>query len=107
MPHPGYMDNIRAHTIRDDFWNFEDDAKYKREERARKNGLEPCTNCGRGVKPGNGWVVEIINGGGQAAHRDDTANPNDDGYMGCWVVGPECGRKIPMEYRTKWNGWDE
>lgn len=93
--------------VPDDLWGIDDDRKAANEDRARKAGLEPCTICGRGVKPGNGWVIEVVNGGADIAHPGLGVDQNDPGYMGCWVLGPECGKKIPREFRLKWNGWDQ
>lgn len=86
-------------------FGVDEDRKAANEDRAYSRGLEPCATCGRGVKPGSGWVVEVV-GGGSSIARPGTADNSDAGYMGAWVLGPECGRHIPLAFRTKWNGWD-
>lgn len=91
----------------DALFGTDDDRQQANRARAQERGLEPCTTCGRGVKPGSGWLVEVVDGGGQIAHPDHKADTSDPGYMGMWVLGPECGKHVPREFRVKWNGWDE
>lgn len=91
----------------DALWGTDDDAKARNEARAHDKGLEPCATCGRGVRPGNGWLVVVIDGGAHIAAVDSEPDENDPGYMGAWVLGPECGKHVPSGYRTKWNGWDQ
>lgn len=74
--------------------------------RAEDKGLEPCEICGRGVAVGKGWVIEVADGGA-AVVRPGTADVNDPGYMGSWVLGPECGKHVPAEFRTKYTGWED
>ena len=84
-----------------------EEAKVKRAIAAQDRGLEPCEACGRGVAAGSGWVITITDGGCAVLHPDDDGPEAeaDGGYMGSYVWGPECGRKVPAEFRTRWNGW--
>ena len=78
-------------------------------DRAREAGLEPCTHCGRGVKPGAGWVTVVLHGGSTVAHPDspEAQDTSDSGFMGAWVLGSTCAKGIPAAARARWNGWDE
>jgi hypothetical protein len=76
------------------------------QRRAEKAGYEPCTRCGRGVKPGSGFVVTVIDGGARFAPTDTPADENDSGFMGAWVIGPECGKSIPVTHKTIYAGWE-
>jgi hypothetical protein len=62
-----------------------------------------CIACGRMVKP-EAAVHIVLGGGGNGLYpaegfNEDTAMEEDDGYLGAAVLGPECGRTIPAEYR--------
>lgn len=83
----------------------QEDAKASRETAARRAGLEPCELCGRGVsKDGNGFWIEVVDGGSAIA-KPGTADESDSGYMGHYLVGPECGRKVPAAYRADVGSW--
>ncbi len=85
--------------------NMDDDAYTRNSQLADKRGLLPCTMCGRGVSDGKGWLVFAVNGGGNflsvqqwpAWESDKTVNHAGD--MGYWLLGPECGKKLPKAYR--------
>lgn len=81
------------------------DTRSRREERAQEQGLEPCTHCGRGVAVGSGWITVVIGGGDQVVHPDEPVDETDGGYMGAWVLGPQCAKSIPVTARKKWEGW--
>jgi len=49
----------------------------------------------------------VVNGGAHISRPGSNPDTNDPGYMGGWVLGPECGKKIPADFRKKWNGWHE
>jgi len=52
-----------------------------------------CLLCGRVLAAGPaGWVTLID--GGLLAEPGDEINELDEGYMGCYPVGPECRRKV-------------
>jgi hypothetical protein len=78
----------------------------KRYASAQNKGLEPCTICGRGVAEGKGFLVMGINGGDflaadqWEAWEADT-NADHAGDMGYWILGSECGKKIPADYRKQ------
>lgn len=81
------------------------DRKDANEERANRAGLEPCATCGRGVR--EGWFVVVVDGGAALLHPDhwdDPAAEADPGYMGGWILGPECGKHVPGEYRRREQG---
>ena len=66
------------------------------------NGYECCLACGRRTVEGRGYTVILGLGGSRLIHPDDeqAAEQHDLGYMGVWMVGPECGKRIPKEYRV-------
>ena len=90
----------------DALFGIDRERKARNEAAAERKGMEPCATCGKGVKPGNGWMVEVVDGGAGVA-QPGQADETDPGYMGCWVLGPECGKHVPAAFRVKWNGWDE
>lgn len=78
----------------------------KRYLSAQNKGLEPCTICGRGVAEGKGFLVMAVNGGQfleaqqwDAWEADTTVNHAGD--MGYWILGSECGKKIPANFRKE------
>lgn len=86
------------------FWGVDDNRRDANERRAQAAGLEPCVVCGRGVR--NGWEVVVSGGGTDLIAWDDyEADPaayvDDPGFMGCWTIGPECGKGIGKEYRRR------
>jgi hypothetical protein len=94
-------DTTTTTTVRVDLSSGVDyDRKYANEGRADQRGLEPCYVCGRGIKEGSGWRVEIVDGGGSAA-MPGTADVNDPGYCGTYPIGSECGKRVPLAFRTK------
>lgn len=90
-------------------FGVDDRRKYANEARAAAAGLESCTHCGRGVRPGAGWVTVVVNGGATVAHPDspEANDDTDPGFMGAWVLGSTCAKGIPATARARWNGWDE
>ncbi len=76
-------------------------AGQNRYEKAANAGLEPCELCGRGVRVGQGFMVHATNGGNELADLTVEYEPNA-GDMGWWVLGPECGRKIPAKFKKKY-----
>jgi len=93
-----------------DLFNLDLDpnTRAKREQRAADAGLETCTHCGRGVKPGKAVVVVVTGGGATVLHPDDEteADTLDNGYMGAWLLGSTCAKQIPAEIRQTWEGWN-
>jgi hypothetical protein len=90
-------------TIDDTFglWN----ERYEHNSnKAYSQGLTPCCMCGKGVKENSGFNVWVVLGGSSLLHVDEWDNQsqkqNDAGDMGCWLVGPECGKSIPADYKT-------
>ena len=65
--------------------------------------FECCVACGRRTTEGKG--ITVVLGGGGAELLDpadiDEAAHNDPGFMGMWLVGPECGKKIPADFRKE------
>jgi hypothetical protein len=49
-------------------------------------------------------VIELVDGMGSISRADLTPDVEDPGYGGCFILGPECGKKVPVEYRKKWVG---
>lgn len=88
----------------DHLFGVDEDRRESNAARAADRGLEPCTHCGRGVKEGAGWMVEVVDGGGSLA-VPGTADTSDPGYMGCWVLGSTCAKGVPASHRVRWNGW--
>lgn len=103
------MTEIPTFPMPDDLFGMDDDAKYKRENRAREKGLEPCTHCGRGVAEGAGWITVVIGGGSKVIHPDHVTPEieADGGYMGAWLLGSTCAKSIPVAFRARWDGWPD
>jgi hypothetical protein len=83
----------------DHFWGYDDDRKAHNEEKAQDVGLESCTHCGRGVQPGRGFLVVVIDGGASVVHPDSDADDADPGYMGAWLLGSTCAKGVPAAFR--------
>lgn len=73
-----------------------------------QNWYEICVVCGKRTTKDRGIGVIFGWGGAMLVHPDDRADAelNDDGYMGGFMVGPECGKKIPQEYRIDPSSWE-
>lgn len=95
-------ENSDRHPLDIDVWgnDLDQDAHARNENRARQNGLEPCERCGRGVKAGAGWWIEVVNGGSSVARPGSVVDVNDPGYMGCYILGSECAKRVPLAFRT-------
>jgi len=78
--------------------------QHKRRRLAAARGLESCELCGRGVRPLQGWAVHAIHGGAYLADLVNESPIDDRGDMGWWILGPECGRKVPETHRRRWTG---
>jgi len=78
----------------------DDEGVIANRNRALDRGLIPCTICGRGVR--KGWLVEVVNGGTHIAHPDLDYDQNDPGWLGDWILGPECAKEIPLEFRRRY-----
>jgi hypothetical protein len=68
------------------------------------DSFECCIVCGKRTTQDKGIAVVLGAGGQTLVHPTDAdeAESNDNGFMGMWLVGPECGKAIPTEYR--WQG---
>ena len=44
-------------------------------------------------------TVELTDGGAHFVNPQDANPESNPGYMGTWVIGSECGKDIPSEYR--------
>jgi hypothetical protein len=64
---------------------------------------QSCVVCARKVNPGRGVWICVGAGGSVMIHPDDIteAEDADPGFMGHVLVGPECGKTIPTEYRLE------
>ena len=59
-----------------------------------------CIVCGRMTKSGTTRItVELTDGGDHFVTPQDANPESNPGYMGAWVVGSECSKDIPSEYR--------
>lgn len=104
----GYMSNSTTYSTHSaSIWTEVGEETYeKRYAAAQKKELEPCTICGRGVAEGKGFLVMAINGGEFLATDQWEAweadkNVDHAGDMGYWILGSECGKKIPADYRKQ------
>jgi hypothetical protein len=75
--------------------------------KAEDKGMDACGCCGRAVKPGRGFDIWVINGGNGLAPTSAWPTMYDHtgdwlaGNLGCLVVGPDCGKQIPTDYRME------
>lgn len=60
-------------------------------------GEMPCYLCGKEVKRPR-YMIEVVNGGGDAAAKGLAPDENDPGYMGFHYIGPECRKKLPANF---------
>lgn len=66
----------------------------------RADNPDTCIVCGK-YAGANGIGVILTEGGDTLVEpADDDKEARTSGYMGHWIVGPECGSKIPAKYRT-------
>lgn len=90
-----------------DLFGVDDERKDRNALRAAEAGLEPCTHCGRGVKPGKGFLTVVVGGGAGVVHPDSVTNEDerDPGYMGAWVLGSTCAKSVAPGALKRWEGW--
>jgi hypothetical protein len=112
-----------THKGTDVLWEVDEDRKAKNQQRASRLHLPACEHCGNPVKAGTGWLLMVADGGSALVHAEDAAkaeelqtgeHPEVDpphalahfraGWMGSYLVGPQCGRKFPAAFRTKDTG---
>jgi len=86
-----------------DVWggDLDEDRKYRAQVRAASLGLEPCERCGRGIVAGRGWWVEVTGGGGLVVLAGASVDTEDRGYMGHYLLGAECAKRVPLAYRRQ------
>lgn len=78
-----------------------DEAARARRGRVYADDSEPCMFCGRKANAERGWWIRLATNGHLIAMDADEAEVEASGYdQGCFLVGPECGRKIPAAYRS-------
>ena len=88
-----------AIPVPDALWDRQDSPRYETNARkAGEAGLESCTACGRGLNPATAKTLEVVDGG-DVLRADLTGDQSSSGYMGAWVVGPECAKMVPAAYR--------
>ena len=77
------------------------DEYHEKVTRAR-DWYEVCVVCGKRTTRDRGIGVIFGQGGAILLHPDDVAEAeiHDRGYLGNFMVGPECGKRIPREYRV-------
>lgn len=93
---------MEKHTIDFDLFGSDNyEVVEARRSRAEQNGAKyTCQMCGRKVNPERGWMVQVVDGG-MAIALPGTGDQNDSGYMGWWDLGPECGKHVPRQFRSK------
>lgn len=60
---------------------------------SKAGDLCPCAICGRGVKDTAKAASATVIGGGDT-WGDDQSDTSDPGYMGGYLVGPDCHRRF-------------
>jgi hypothetical protein len=85
-------------VLKDGRYAWSDD--YQASEHADE--LECCIVCGRQTTIERG--IAVVLGGGSDSLIDPRdiieAEEADPGFMGVWLIGPECGKRIPVAYRV-------
>jgi hypothetical protein len=70
---------------------------------ARRAGLERCHHCGKGLKPGKGWLVHVTSNTSPCTFfRMDVTEEQAAAEFGRseWIkLGSECGRSLPAAFR--------
>ena len=70
-------------------------SKYSENEERCTEGDEACVLCGKAVSnPKEAPAAEVYDGGAKFVLEGETTDTSDPGYMGCYVVGPTCARKL-------------
>jgi len=76
--------------------------RYHDKVRSAKDDYEVCIVCGKRTTRDRG--IRLVLGAGATGlippHLYDEAYQLDDGFLGGFMVGPECGKRVPMEYRV-------
>jgi len=73
---------------------------YRRRNQLKLEGDDiPCFICGKAVRAQQYWAR--FSGGGSTIASDDYADrpENIGGDMGCYPIGPECYRRLPVEVK--------
>ena len=67
--------------------------EYQRRSGPNGSGVngDSCCLCGRPTKPGSRSWVTVVDGGASFGTREAT---QDAGYMGGFVVGPRCAKRL-------------
>lgn len=78
------------------------DYYFRQSEKAKRDGLESCRHCGRGIASGKAWLTYAC-----LSSLNDFAHPATDLSLlpsGQWEIvalGSECAKNLPKQYREK------
>lgn len=63
---------------------------------------ERCFACNKKLTSKVMYAVHLIAGGNTILHPDDeNSYVPDGGDVGCWMLGPECAKRLGLEWLTK------
>ena len=86
------VQSVGALTYRTKFIDY--DANYSR---AKTDFI--CIACQHDLNPKRARFVHCVNGGPFALHPDDESKyVPDRGDMGCFPIGPDCAKKLGLEW---------
>jgi len=67
--------------------------RYQENERKCGGKQDPCAFCGKAVTSPD-TLVEVLEGGGRFALKDEQTDEQDPGHMGFFPVGPTCAARL-------------
>ena len=100
------MNNPTQHTFDLHALQATEDERHRNEARAANTDYGCCCLCGRAVNPKRATWVDCINGELEAVSQElpedhELRDERRPGYMGSFLVGPYCQRKIPARFKFK------
>lgn len=92
-----------------DDYQVSPETRYENEQRRlvaeAKRSVEPCWLCGRPLTEKaveGGWWIEVGDYGSTLIATDADSDVQDS--LGCFPLGSECSKKIPLSHRFRMAG---